>query len=300
MTIFRVFKQFFCLIFLCLLTTPAVANTAQNDADRLYRTGQNYHLGTGVKTDFERAEYFYLKAARLGHMLAQYDLGVLYHTVSLLPQADTEKAVYWWTQAARKGYAPAQYKLGILYYNDAHIPPDYIKAYAWMLQAYRQDYALARLLKMEIARFMTPKQIDTARTLSQTLLLDTSEHTQPPITDLFKDSDLHQPILILHANNKTSPLIAEKSSCITGNFYIQLIAMRSRNDAENLWSGYQVKYSDVLTDLEKRIIPFELGPKRGKVYRLQAGCFPSHEEANKRCEMIKKHNLDCFVIRNND
>lgn len=55
------------------------------------------------ESDYEQAEYWYHKSAKLGNPSAQYKLGLLYETIN----RDHNKAKYWYAKAAKQGYANA-------------------------------------------------------------------------------------------------------------------------------------------------------------------------------------------------
>ena len=75
----------------------------EHDYDRAqYQLGKHYAEGLGVDQDFSIASARYLKAAMQGHQ-------------------------------------PAQYHLGILYGQENGVEKDYIKSYAWMYVASREN-----------------------------------------------------------------------------------------------------------------------------------------------------------------
>lgn len=49
---------------------------AKNDPDALFNLGQAYKLGRGVPKDLAKAEAYYGKAARLGHVAAADNYGI--------------------------------------------------------------------------------------------------------------------------------------------------------------------------------------------------------------------------------
>ena len=55
------------------------------------------------------------KSSRAGHVEAQYNLGNAYHNGKGVEKF-YEKAVYWYTKAAEQGHVEAQLYLGTAYY----------------------------------------------------------------------------------------------------------------------------------------------------------------------------------------
>jgi TPR repeat protein len=80
---------------------------AQHDLAAIYTAGH-----AGVAQDYERAAFWFTRAAEGGIPNARYNLGVLYHQ-GLGVKSDLSKAIYWYQEAARVGHAEAQYNLGI-------------------------------------------------------------------------------------------------------------------------------------------------------------------------------------------
>lgn len=103
---------------------------AKNDPDALFNLGQAYKLGRGVPKDLVKAEANYGKAARLGHIAAADNYGIL------LFQTNRQQAAMPWLQsAADRGEPRAMYVLGIAAYNGDYAPKDWVRAYAMITRA---------------------------------------------------------------------------------------------------------------------------------------------------------------------
>ena len=103
---------------------------AKNDPDALFNLGQAYKLGRGVPKDPVKAEAYYGKAARLGHIAAADNYGVL------LFQTNRQQAAMPWLQsAADRGEPRAMYVIGIAAYNGDFAPKDWVRAYALVTRA---------------------------------------------------------------------------------------------------------------------------------------------------------------------
>jgi len=106
------------------------APAAKGDADALFNLGQAYKLGRGVDKDLVKAEGYYGKAARLGHISASDNYGIL------LFQTNRQQAAMPWLQsAADRGEPRAMYVLGIASYNGDFAPKDWVRAYALITRA---------------------------------------------------------------------------------------------------------------------------------------------------------------------
>jgi hypothetical protein len=94
-----------------MVETQAFAGVAEAEHDlaALYTAGEN-----GVKQDYERAAFWFRKAADQGIANARYNLGVLYHQ-GLGVKPDIKQAVAWYKTAADLGHPEAEYNLGIAY-----------------------------------------------------------------------------------------------------------------------------------------------------------------------------------------
>ena len=89
---------------------PHYAEASQGDAYAQERLGKLYEDGEGVPQDYERAVYWFLKAANQGYAEAQNSLGKRYELGEGVPQ-DFAHAVYWYRKAAEQGNAEAQFAL---------------------------------------------------------------------------------------------------------------------------------------------------------------------------------------------
>lgn len=96
--------------------------SAQHDLGALYASSRQ-----GVGKDYERALFWFGRAAAQGQANAQYNLGVM-HQQGLGVKADPAAAVKWYQKAAAQGHAEAQYNLGIAYVEAAGIEYDAGKA----------------------------------------------------------------------------------------------------------------------------------------------------------------------------
>jgi hypothetical protein len=78
-----------------------------NDQIAIFKTGEKCHR----QGDIEGAFQYWTKAARMGHILAHYNLSVLYHEGAGI-EKDEKKAVYHLEEAVIGGHPQARYNLG--------------------------------------------------------------------------------------------------------------------------------------------------------------------------------------------
>lgn len=103
-----------------------------------FNLGNCYYYGYGVSKDYEKAVYWYEKAANQGYATAQNNIGYCYETGNGVIQ-DYEKAVYWYEKAAIQDHASAQSHLAGCYYDGKGVPKNYEKAIYWYEKAANQD-----------------------------------------------------------------------------------------------------------------------------------------------------------------
>lgn len=80
--------------------------------------------------DFVRATKIWHGPAELGHVLAQFNLGVAYAT-GQGADLDFAHAARWWQAAGYQGHTAAQYNLGLLYSRGQGVEKSVAKARMW-------------------------------------------------------------------------------------------------------------------------------------------------------------------------
>ena len=121
------------------------------------KLGDRYFFGRGGDIDYDKAVYWYTKAAERGYAEAQFRLGQLYNldswryrSYNSKVEKDIKKAEYWFTKAADQGFVDAYSALGWLYhdgcgsfdpYNTCGVPRDYKKANYFFEQAKQANNA---------------------------------------------------------------------------------------------------------------------------------------------------------------
>ena len=114
-----------------VLTTPAA-------------TAQDYNVETGLQA-FEAQDYAtalenFTQGAMLGHALAQFNLGLMYHQ-GIGTEQNLEDAMQLYALAAQQGIEQAQFNLGLMYDRGEGVAQDFREAYYWYMQAAEQGSA---------------------------------------------------------------------------------------------------------------------------------------------------------------
>jgi TPR repeat protein len=106
-------------------------------ADDYYQSGRRAEDGGDVLT----AMRIYEGLAYMGHAKSQFRLGYLY---SESVMKDIKLTLYWWKRAADQGHVLAQYNLGLMCERGLGMPVDLQKASEWFAAAARQGDVKAK------------------------------------------------------------------------------------------------------------------------------------------------------------
>ena len=82
----------------------------------------------------------------------------------------------------------------------------------------------------------------------------------------------------------------------TGDFVVQLAALRAKDGARPAWKRMQDAHAALLGDRELNIQEVDLGD-RGIFYRVQAGFFADRASARDTCNALKVRGQDCLVVK---
>ena len=105
--------------------------------------GYGYQHGVCVDRDYEKALFWYKKAANQDNDRAQSRLGDMY-SEGLGVRQDYEEAAKWYRRSADQNYGGAQYALGAMYSKGLGVEQDYEKAIDLLSNAYEVDYSKAQ------------------------------------------------------------------------------------------------------------------------------------------------------------
>ena len=85
---------------------------------------------------------------------------------------------------------------------------------------------------------------------------------------------------------------------VTGNSYlIQLGALPSKDSARREWMRIERRHPDLVWNQIPTIIPVELNPEMGTVFRLRTGPISEIKSARSLCRKFRSHGQDCFVVK---
>lgn len=121
------------------------SGAAVGDPDAMTALAQRLDRGMGtegVESDPQKAAKLFKKAAELGHVDAQTQLGAYYEAGRGGLPRDGDKAVHWWRLAADAGDSTAQRCLALAYAGECcDLPRDEALAIRWMRRAAEQEDA---------------------------------------------------------------------------------------------------------------------------------------------------------------
>lgn len=127
--------------------------------------GSLYADGFGVPMDDALALDWFGRAAEQGNANAQYRLGVMHQNGWGVPMSD-ESAAGWYEKAAEQGLTEAQVTLGQVYAASYSSLFDPVKAYKWFAVAMELENHDAKMKLEEVARQLSPEQIEQAKQLT--------------------------------------------------------------------------------------------------------------------------------------
>ena len=137
------------------------ASVVENNPAKALELGNKYYNADGVALDYEKAVFWYQKAAEQGNADAMLQLALCYrkgHGVD----GDQEECVKWLKKSAEKGVAKAQYYLASYYEEgEGGLSKDSVAAYQWYTKAAQQGdiYSMVSLGES----YLTFKQIEGAK-----------------------------------------------------------------------------------------------------------------------------------------
>lgn len=86
-------------------------------------------------------------------------------------------------------------------------------------------------------------------------------------------------------------------AALSGDYLIQIAALRSEEVAQSEWDRLSQKHSDLLGSYRPTIVRADLG-ERGIFYRLRAGPLQDRPAAEELCVALAAENVGCLVVRN--
>ncbi|GBB94310.1 hypothetical protein RclHR1_02330008 [Rhizophagus clarus] len=105
-----------------------------------YNLGVCYQYGKGVTQDYKKAFEWYFKSANNGYARGQCNLGLCYYYGRGTIQ-DYKNAFEWYFKSANNGCAKGQNNLGYCYQYGKGVKLDYKKAFDWYFKSANNGYA---------------------------------------------------------------------------------------------------------------------------------------------------------------
>jgi len=241
---------------------------AQNNLALLYARGR------GVPLNPVMAGELWHVAAAAGYPLAQFNLALAYEQGFGMPR-DYDSAARWYAEAGNRGVGDAAFALSELYRTGRGVPRHDELAKLWLAVArklgsklvVREDFAAATPTgkpgpaKAGAAKQETPKQREASKPAQ-------SATAAKPVADP------------------------------AGRFVLQLASLPSQAEAERASAALKSRYADLLGKIDLTIHRADLGAAKGVWYRVLAGPFTAHDEAQRLCGRLHAapHPADCLVV----
>jgi serine/threonine protein kinase/TPR repeat protein len=142
-----------------------------------YARAEKFYLGIDGQQNFQRAAFYYRKAAELGHVLSMNALGVCYANGTGVAQSD-RSAIEWFLRAAEEKHAEAMYNLALGYLFSSQRNVEW--ALPWAEKAAQADYRPAIML----VGYMYTTGTGTQASTVQSIRWDLKGMFNPISTDL--------------------------------------------------------------------------------------------------------------------
>ncbi len=117
---------------------------AAGDVDAQTRMGNRYLCGVTVEVNLDEATKWFLLAGKSGSADGFMSLGLYYSDSSR--SRDVPKAMHFYERAAKLGHLDAQLNLGRFYFVGDGVEQDYVKARKWIQKAAKQGSAQGHFL----------------------------------------------------------------------------------------------------------------------------------------------------------
>lgn len=119
----------------------------QDNAEACFQIGCAYYLGNrGYEVDHRKGKEWVMRAANLGDIMAQCELGKIYLNGDEFTSKDYDKAYYWIEKSARNNNGNAQFLMASQYWRDINnmTDKDMELAKYWLNKSASNGYMLAK------------------------------------------------------------------------------------------------------------------------------------------------------------
>lgn len=280
---------------------------AAGDADALFNLAQAYRLGRGVEIDNIRARQLYEEAARLGHVKAADNYGLM-----LFQEGEQTRAMPMIRAAADRGDPRAQYVLGLSHFNADYANRDWTRAYALMTLASGSGLPQARDALAQMDQFVPQVQRAQAQSLAREIEAATRAQRSAEVASAELGTAVAAPAPVVAAVSQPVPAPAPVPAAkpappvavaaapkpaasapataaprVQGKWRVQLGAFGVAANADRMWS--QLGSHAALSGTRKTLVP------SGKLTRLLATGFASEADAGRACAALKREGKACVV-----
>lgn len=254
----------------------------ENDPDAYFNLGQYHRTGIGIEPDLELAEFFYGKAAELGHLSAQKNLATLYY-FAFPDSPRTQQAHDWWLRAAYSGDNEAQMRLAALYFKGP-VLMDPIEGAAWVFVAASSGDMKAKVAQDQLENNLSADALVQVK--ERQAILQTQMKRMPPSSFEANLQNLGAESAPMHLS---IPILGPRH-------YVQVAALTKREDAERMANKIQTEHKDILEQARAYVMEFMSATGR-VIYRVQIGSMDEASHAAALCRQFKQRRIDCFVGR---
>jgi TPR repeat protein len=288
---------------------------AAGDPDALFNLAQAYRLGRGVEIDNARARKLYEEAAKLGHVKAADNFGLM-----LFQEGEQARAMPFIKAAAERGDPRAQYVLGLSHFNADYAPRDWVRAYALMTLANGAGLPQARDALAQMDKYVPQAQRVQAQSLARELeagarsqrsaeLAAAELGARPTPAAVTTPAPAPVPVPVQKpaglppAPKPVTPVVLASAQPVMpkpsfaappaqtlrkqGRWRVQLGAFGVAGNADKLWR--EVAGHAALAGTSKTLLP------SGNLTRLLATGFASEADATRACASLKRDGKACVV-----
>ena len=134
------------------LSNNLVNRARQGDPDSQFSLALKYYIGRNIKSDINKASYWFREAAEQGHSRAQAYLGSIYLYSDIIQKSEKE-ALKWINKSIQQDEPIAQTLLGQMYLEGLGVEKDISKAIEWLLKAANNDDPIAQLCLGQVYQY---------------------------------------------------------------------------------------------------------------------------------------------------
>jgi len=136
------------------------------DPQRQFEVAKAYASGSGMDQNWEKAVYWYRRAAEQGHVRAQLQMGIAYQKGRGV-ERDNAVAVEWFRRAAEEGtQSKAMLELGTAYRDGKGVEKDPVTAMMWFNLSSKRGGLASRIVGPGYARGLSKEDRVKAREMA--------------------------------------------------------------------------------------------------------------------------------------